>query len=125
VTAESKFAVGDTVYMSNWRIGNRGRGPTELVVTKVARKYVTAVDPDRRFLLERQFDKVTGQAPRESGDYIETAADRAAQEARAAATERLKALGFRGIHDFPRDLSAEALNRIADVVEADLGSSRS
>lgn len=119
---DSKFAVGDTVYCSNWRLGNRGRGrPREMVITKVARKYVTAIDADRRYPVEQQFDKITGQAPRESGDYIQTAAELAAKEARAAAEARLKTLGFRGTHDFPRDLSTAALDLIADLVAGDLG----
>lgn len=120
MTGEERFPVGSTVIKRNWRMGNRAR-TTEMVVTKVARKYVTAIDPDRRYPMEEKFDKVTGQAPGESGDFIQTVADLAEAQARLAARERLKAIGFRSTHEFPRELSAEALQAIADVAVADLG----
>ena len=115
-----RFPVGETVYLGNWRFGTKRRSLRPMVVTKVARKYVTVVDPDRRYPVEHKFDKVTGHAPGESGDYIKTAADVAEDDACEDAQTRLKGLGFRSVHDFPRGLTSAALNEIADVVQRHL-----
>ena len=110
---DAPFHVGQTVWMSNWRMR---REPRKVEVVKVARKYATVLVYGR----EEKFDRVTGQAPGESGWYIETNEQRAEKEALAEVHARLKAVGFRSTHDFPRALSLGALSQIASIAERDL-----
>ena len=111
----SKFNVGDEV---TYHPANRYAGiQTGLTVSKVARKYVTV----EMYGKPVQFDKETGYQKTgtyASRAYIETEQMRTERHIHIAAQKRVEDAGFTVRRHQWEDFSADTLDAIADILEA-------
>lgn len=116
-----RYAVGDRLILR--RTGGRLGPDSEVVVYKTGRKWGYAKPegksyPDVKFDLETGYEDGRGFA---SHHRVLTAEQDADEKRTAAATLRLKELGVRVESYARRKFSADALERVAGILEADGG----
>jgi hypothetical protein len=117
----TRYAMGDRLILR--RTGGM-RGPdSEVVVYKTGRKWGYAKPegksyPDVKFDLETGYEDGRGFA---SHQRVLTAEQDADEKRILEATGRLKALGVRVDYYARREFSADALERVADILAADGG----
>lgn len=109
---EQEWAVGQKALVSN--VNDRGRGPFEVTVLKVGRKYVTVGERG----WSKEFHLASGDANDNYGHHhLWTLDEWASRERRVDAISRLKRLGLQAVGYGDPRLDTDTIEAICDLIE--------